>query len=98
MIHVCIQCKTECKTYYKGKVIEIKDYSYPEVVPDFIIYHLDPPSDVIAISNFFNPVCKLMKEKQMYNRKHLCLYHLFKGKCEDVKDILCPDECNDKKN
>ena len=33
----------------------------------------------------------------MYNRKHLCLYHLFKGKCEDVKDILCPDECNDKK-
>ena len=33
----------------------------------------------------------------MYNRKQLCLYHLFKARCEHIKGLLCPDKCNDKK-
>ena len=79
----------EYKTYYKGIVIEVKDCSYPEVVPDCIIYDPDLPLDLIAISNLFNPVCKLIKkEEQMYNGKHLCLYHLFKGRCENERGLL----------
>ena len=54
----------ECKIYYKGQVIEMKDYSYPKVVHDSFMSDLYPPPNVIAISNLFNPVCKLIKKEK----------------------------------
>ena len=54
----------ECKTYYKGQVIEMKGCSYPKVVHDSIISDLYPPPNVIAISNIFNPVYKLIKKEE----------------------------------
>ena len=54
----------ECKPYYKGQVIEMKDCSYPKVVHDSIISDLYPPPNVIAISNLFNPVYELIKKEE----------------------------------
>jgi len=66
--------------------------------PDPIVTPDDPPPDVIVITNIFDRVCNLIKsETKMYNRKQLCLYHLFKKRCENVKGLLCPEVCNDKK-
>jgi len=111
-LYVYTLCDKACTPYFKGKKIEIdeKDCKYakppkpgpvPPVEPDPVPPPTptpDPPPDVIVITNIFDRVCNLIKsETKMYNRKQLCLYHLFKKRCENVKGLLCPEVCNDKK-
>merc|ERR1711957_782813 len=96
VIYVHMLCKTECKPYYKGKLIEIKkeECTYPEIKdPIFEI--------IIKFPDDYKSVCALIEKELLIDKKQLCAIDLFADKntprFETPKCLLCPDICNDKK-
>merc|ERR1711957_843604 len=96
VIYVHTLCKTECKPYYKGKLIEIKkeECTYPEIKdPIFEI--------IIKFPDDYKSVCALIEKELLIDKKQLCAIDLFADKntprFETPKCLLCPDICNDKK-